>query len=166
MNDTAPTAGTISTAQAAKLLLVSEDWIRQLSRKGYIPKAARGRFNLVAAVHGYIRFLKEAEQKATKSAAENRVRDARAAEIERRMAREDREIVDLDEAMTTLEDISGLMLATLGSLPAQITRNPSERRRIEDIVHVAQKRLVDRFAQKMAALATGEDDAIAEDGDE
>lgn len=166
MNATAPAAGTVSTESLAKLLMLSTDRIRQLARAGHIARAGHGRFILVTAVQGYIKFLKEAEQRASKSTAENRVRDARAAEIERRMAREDRQIVDLDEAMGTLEDISGLMLAALGSLPAQITRNPSERRRIENIVHAAQERLVNRFAQKMAALQTGEDDAVAKDGDE
>lgn len=166
MNAPASTPGTIATAQVAKLLQISDEWVRRLTAMGYLPKVARGRYNLVAAVQGYIRFLKEAEQKASKSAAENRVRDARAAEIERRMAREDREIVDLDEAMGCLEDISGLMLATLNSLPAMITRNPTERRRIEDIVRKAQARLVERFAQKMAAFQTGQDDAVPEGDDE
>lgn len=44
-----PQAGTISTAQAARLPMVSQDWIRQLARKGYIPKDAKDRFNLVAS---------------------------------------------------------------------------------------------------------------------
>jgi hypothetical protein len=166
MNAQAPQAGTISAGHLAKLLMLSPERIRQLGKAGHLPRAGRGNYLLVGAVQGYVKYLKEDAQRAGKSAAEDRVRDARAAEIERRMAREDREIVDLDEAIGTLEDISGLMLATLGSLPAMITRNPSERRRIENIVHAAQKRLVERFAQKMAALQTGEEDAVSGDEDE
>lgn len=86
-------AGMITTAQAAKLLKVSEDWVRQLSRKGYIPKAARGKFNLVSVVHGYIAYRDDDSRRTTKSASESRVRDARADEIERRMRSRSSKIV-------------------------------------------------------------------------
>lgn len=159
-------AGTITTDQAAKLLMISTERVRQLSRTGHIPKVSRGRFHLVAVVQGYLKYLKDDERRASISAAESRVRDARAAEIERRMAREDREIIAMEEAMGTLDEMVGLMLATLNSLPAMITRNPRERRRIEDIVHRAQGRLAKQFAQRSKALAVGQDDEDSmEDGE-
>lgn len=69
-----PQAGTITTAQAARLLMLSDERIRQLVKDGYIPRVAQGRFNLVAVVQGYIRFLKDEERRSSKSAADNRVR--------------------------------------------------------------------------------------------
>lgn len=163
MKSAEPAAGTVSTESLAKLLMLSTDRIRQLSRAGHIPRAGHGRFVLVAAVQGYIRFLKDDEHRSSRSAAADELRRQKALEIERRMAREDRKIVDLDESMAVLEHIIGLVLATLNSLPAQITRNPTERRRIEDIVFKAQSRLADRCAQKMTAFKAGEDDAVPED---
>jgi hypothetical protein len=156
MADDEPQAGTISTAQAARLLMVTEDWVRQLSRNGYIAKAARDRYNLVTAVQGYIRFLKDEERRSSKNAADSRVRDARAAEIERRMAREDRKLIMLDEAMDAYDFATGLYLQSLSGLPARMTRNASERRRLDTICDGERQRLADRFAEGASALRTGE----------
>src|SRR5690606_16399929 len=122
MKSTEPAAGTVSTENLAKLLMLSTDRIRQLARAGHIPRAGHGRFLLVTAVQGYIKFLKEDDHRASRGAAADELRRQKALEIERRMAREDREIIALDEALGTLDDIGGLMLATLSGLPAQITR--------------------------------------------
>ena len=43
----------------AKLLDISERRVRQLSAEGIIPKGARGRYEMVGAVRGYIRYLRE-----------------------------------------------------------------------------------------------------------
>jgi phage terminase Nu1 subunit (DNA packaging protein) len=43
----------------AKLLLISERRVQQLTRDGVIPRADRGRYELAPAVQGYIRFLQE-----------------------------------------------------------------------------------------------------------
>ena len=66
-NDELP-AGVITTAQAAKLLMVSEAWLGRLAKEGYIQKLDRGRWNLVSVVQGHIRFLKDEERRNSKSA--------------------------------------------------------------------------------------------------
>jgi len=43
----------------AKLLMISERRVQQLTKEGVIPKAERGRYELAPAVQGYIRFLSE-----------------------------------------------------------------------------------------------------------
>lgn len=43
----------------AKLLMMTPDRVGQLAKEGYIPKSARGEYDLAGAVQGYIRFLKE-----------------------------------------------------------------------------------------------------------
>ena len=43
----------------AKLLDLTERRVRQLSAEGVIPKAARGRYEVVGAVRGYIRYLRD-----------------------------------------------------------------------------------------------------------
>lgn len=43
----------------AKLLMLSERRVQQLSRDGVIPKAEHGKYDLVQAVQGYIKFLQE-----------------------------------------------------------------------------------------------------------
>ena len=43
----------------AKLLMLSERRVQQLTAEGVIPKAERGRYELAPAVQGYIKFLQE-----------------------------------------------------------------------------------------------------------
>lgn len=50
---------TYPVATIAKLLLLSERRVQQLTKEGVIPKAERGRYELAPAVQGYIRFLQE-----------------------------------------------------------------------------------------------------------
>ena len=57
MAETTPQTFPIKTI--ALLLLMSERRVQQLSREGVIPKGARGRYELVGAVQGYIRFMRE-----------------------------------------------------------------------------------------------------------
>lgn len=50
---------THSLATIAKLLDLSARRVQQLSKEGVIPKAERGRYELVPAVRGYINYLRE-----------------------------------------------------------------------------------------------------------
>lgn len=128
------TSGTIPISQAALLLMISDERVRQLVKSGYIERPQRGRVPLVGAVQGYIRFLREEERRSTKSAADNRVREARAKEIELRTAREAGELVPLEEAVAYVQSVVGTLMSRLNGLPAQITRNLDERRRIADML--------------------------------
>lgn len=57
-------------AVIARLLDLSERRVQQLSREGVIPKAERGSYDLVGAVRGYVRYLRELVQKAQGGAAD------------------------------------------------------------------------------------------------
>lgn len=52
-------APTYPVATIAKLLMLSDRRVQQLTKEGVIPKAERGRYELAPAVQGYIRFLQE-----------------------------------------------------------------------------------------------------------
>ena len=42
----------------SKLLKLTERRVQQLAKDGIIPKAERGKYDLVGSVHGYVDFLK------------------------------------------------------------------------------------------------------------
>ena len=150
----------------ASLLDLTTMRIDQLVREGHIQKSGRGRYPLEASVRGYIKFLKGTIAGQTKSASSNRAQDARAAEIERRMAREDREIISLAEALTTIDEVAGEYLQSISSLPARITREPRERQRIEAICDAERLRVSDRFVKRSRALRTGGSVDEADDEDD
>lgn len=161
-----PQANTIDTVTAAALLKITPQWVRQLAAQGWYKPIARDRWNLVEVVQGYIDSLKDENRRSAKSAAESRVRDARAAEIERRLAREDRGLIALDEAVRFVDLISGDFLQSIGGLPARITRVPRERQRIESICDAERLRLSDLYAERRQTLRTGRPAAEADDEDD
>jgi hypothetical protein len=55
-------SGRIPVGQAARLLMISEERIRQLVKQGYVSRSEkRGYVQLVGAVQGYLRYLKDDE---------------------------------------------------------------------------------------------------------
>ena len=50
---------TYPIATIAMLLMCTPRWVQHLSREGVIPKAERGHYELVPAVQGYIKYLRD-----------------------------------------------------------------------------------------------------------
>jgi len=50
---------TYPVSTIAKLLMISERRVQQLTKEGVIPKSERGRYELAPAVQGYIKFLQD-----------------------------------------------------------------------------------------------------------
>lgn len=147
-------SGLIPIGQAARLLMISEERIRQLVKQGHVPKSdKRGYVQLVGTVQGYLRYLKEDERRSSKSAADSRVRDARALEIELRIAERSRELIPVEDALTDMAEFVGLVRSELAGLPARLTRIIDERQKIEAEVDGLLNRLADQVAQKTTSLS-------------
>ena len=152
-------AGVITTAQAAKLLMVSEAWLGRLVKEGYISKLDRGRWNLISVVQGHIRFLKDEERRGSKSAAHTRIQDIRAERLDLQLRAERRELVPLDDARLVLDTAAAEMRAKLMAIPPAFTREVEERRKLEALVVDALNEIADAMDQKAAALVAGDVDA-------
>lgn len=70
-------AATQPLAVIAKLLDLSERRVQQLSREGVIPKAERGQYDLIGAVRGYVRYLRDQAVSAQAGAPDHAVERAR-----------------------------------------------------------------------------------------
>lgn len=145
---------------------ISAKRIDQLVKEGFITKVGKGAYPFSESVQGYGRSMKATIEGQTKNVSANRAQNARAAEIELRMAREDRKIIDLTEAVAALDRVAGDFLQTVGGLPARITRDPRERQRIEAICDAERLRLSDHFAQSAQALRSGLPPDQADDEDD
>lgn len=152
----AQASGQITMEQAGRLLKVTPDRVRQLIREGYIPKGDRGRVLLVGAVQGYISFLQEVAKKTTKTAADSRVRDARAAEIELRNAVRMRDLIPLDEATAEYDALVAAVREELDGIPQKFARDDLDRRRaLEAIIYEAKKQIADALDEAKEAARTG-----------
>ena len=155
-------AGTITLGQASRLLKISDERVRQLSQAGYFQRVTHGRYPLVGVVHGYLRYRNDRREK-VEQAASSPLSEAKLAAIERRMAREDRDLIAMDEALHAYDVAAGIYVDSLRSLPAQITNDPAERARLGAIVEIDVQRLERQFAAGRQRLVTGQDEAATED---
>lgn len=154
-------AGTITVAQATQLLMISDERLRQLAKMEYFKRAVKGRYNLVAVVQGYIKFLKDDERRTSKSATASRMQDAKTAEIEMRLAERRRELIPLDDAQAAIDVIVGKVRAEFSGLPARVTRDMTLRRSLEVETDASLNRIADaidasaEYFEKGGELPTG-----------
>lgn len=66
----------------AKLLMLTERRVQQLTAEGVIPKAERGRYELAPAVQGYIRYLQERSLRSDVSPVDYHVEKARLTKLQ------------------------------------------------------------------------------------
>lgn len=161
------TAGTISAQDAAKLLMLEGPrWIQKLAQDGYIQKTGRDRYLTVSVVQGYIRFLKEERKSESRNASENRVRDARAREIEIRTAKADRELVELEEVTGVFDEVVGALKRETEGLAATVTRDMVLRKKIEDAIDEVFQRASARIVKAIGALGEGRSPLEADEEDD
>jgi len=151
-----PLADTLaSTQDMAAVLGVTPRWLSKMVTDGIVPQVSRGRFKLGEVVQAYSVFLKQGAEKNTGSISLDRLRDEKAKEIQLNRLRKDRALIDLDEALGVIDQVTGMFVSSLNGLPAQITGVPRERQRLDGIFDTERQRLADRFAEKREALRTG-----------
>ncbi|XAI96330.1 hypothetical protein [Microcystis phage Mae-JY30] len=156
----------ITLEVAGRLLMISAEWVRRLIKAGYIPKTAPGRVPLVGAVQGYIRHLKDEERNKTKTAADSRVRDARAAEIELKIAERRRDLVSREEAEASNAYVVGVINEELNGLAARLTRDVPLRRKYEAEINGAKARIAKALEAAADALETGSELPYSSGGDD
>lgn len=144
-------------AETAALLGVTEQWIRDLARQGYGEIATRGRVPIVAALTGYIRFLKDEARRSSKSASASAVQQERAKEIALRNAKEEGRLVELPEAEAVFADILGTFRSTLAGVSAAATRDLTLRHAIDEAINRALEEARDAFEEKRDLLRAGGD---------
>lgn len=145
----------IPIATAARLLEIGEERLRQLKKDGYVDFPKRGYTTLVSAVRGYIRFLKDAAAKETKTAAVSRAQNARAQEVELRLQERRRDLIPQREAALAMSLLVETVVDEFNGLPKRVTRDVEQLRVIEDETHGAKRRIADRLDQLSGALADG-----------
>lgn len=142
---------------AGRLLMIGPERIRQLNKAGYIAIPKRGFTTIVSAVQGYIRFMKDEDRKQTATGAAERARDARAREIDQRIAERDRKLIPIEDAELAMDLLVGAVNKELDGQAARITRDMALRRVIEADVHGAKTRIAKAVAESRGLARTGRD---------
>lgn len=152
----------VSTAVMCQLLMLSRQRIDQLVRDGYMKRHAPGQFSLVDGVQGYIRFLRDETRRQNVSAADSRVRDARAKDIEVRTLQRLGRLVPLEVYEEMIESVAGVVRSEFAGLAATCSRDLTLRRIIEREVNVRLRRIAEHAMAQAIRLETvrGADDAV------
>jgi hypothetical protein len=123
-------AATISTADFAKLVGVTTAAVGLRVSAGFIPRAGHGKLNLVEAVQGFIRYEIELAAKAQARAASSgraNLHAAKAAQIEGRLARQMRDLIERQEAEHAISEIVAISAKHMRDfaqrLPSELPRD-------------------------------------------
>jgi uncharacterized small protein (DUF1192 family) len=143
--------GRITLQTAAKLLMITPRHLQRLAAEGWIDKPARGQYATVSVVQGYIRWLKDQNDRISQAASKNSARDARAREIELRIAEKQGSLISVDEHLAVIDEIIGTIRSEIDGLPARLTRDRDMRRSIEEELDA----VLNRASRRLAETATG-----------
>lgn len=155
-----------STSQIAALFGLTAERVRQLAAAGHFERSGRGRIAVMQAVQGYLKFLRDEARVGSKSAATSRVQDARAREIDLKIAERDGRLIDVVEHRDLFAECFGIIKTGLDGTPARLTRDQTFRRKIETEIDDVLRRAADRFEQAAANAAPAGQHSEADGGDD
>ena len=165
-------SNTVDVETAAKLLMIGAERVRQLAKDGWIPKAARGKYPLVGVVQGYIKFLKDEQRRASKVAADAEIKAERARGLRLKNDKDEGRVIDVEEALGTLDEVVGELRTGINAVPARVTRDLKLRDKIEKEIDASFERCrrrLERTAAKLekapAAAARGKADKAGQKDD-
>lgn len=144
----------VTAAQAAWLTGLTPRRLQQLVAEGWIKKPD-GHYTDIDTAQGYAAFLKDDNRRGSQAAGKNRANDARAREIELRIAQKEREVIRLDEVVPAIDLLLGEVRSAHDGFPARFTRDRDLRERLEEGMNEILQQLTDRCRQTAAGLRSG-----------
>lgn len=155
----------VSQTELSHRLGLTTRWIYDLTKDGIFIQVER-KYDLDASHRAYTEYkLEKATEKRAPSATDNLTK-AKEAILARRLAREDRTVIEMDDALESIDIVTGAFIEAISGLPARITRNIDERKRIEAICDGVRSKLDETFGEQREALRTGKPVGSANDEDD
>lgn len=148
---------TLTADQAGVLLGRSRQWVFNLVKDGWIEKQAKGQYSLVAVIRGAMAYYDDQLKKTSKTAIASRAQEARAEEINLRIAERTRQLIPKDDANLALDLVVGEVNQQFTGLAARITRDVSLRRKIEAELYEAKRKIAEALGSGRELAATGRD---------
>ena len=141
---------TIKVSDLARILGDQKDGrLRDLVASGQIPEAGRGRVALAQAVPVFFDALRADLREGSASQSAERARTARADAAGLNLAIKRRELIHVDEVEAVIAYLCSAINSGLAALPARVTRDPYQRRRVDDLIFKTR----DAIGKAVGALA-------------
>jgi hypothetical protein len=113
-------AGFFPVGTIAKLLMLDERRIQQLVKEGWIPKADRGRYHLITAVQGYVKYLREHGRESSRGTEHARLARAQANKVEMENYRRMGELQVTAQVEETMQGLVVMMKSSHEGLPGRL----------------------------------------------
>jgi len=137
--------GTVALEFFASVYDLHVERIRQLIKEGWIPRGPRARVHMIDGARGMDKYRLDQIARAGTKGQDTRVKDARAQEIEMRIAEKRGALIDYGEALAICQTLFGALKSELDGLPASVSREREMRHKIEDRINGALTRVVKRL---------------------
>lgn len=158
-------AGSITLEQACDLVKLGPRRLAQLVADGWIKKT-QNKYTLVATVHGYIDFLRDEKVRLSQNTAQAEVQKQRARQLAQKADKEAGDLIPAELAHALCAETVGVMMAKIAGLPARLTRDTHERRRIEEIVDEMRNEVANTLEKRFGDLSYADDaDPASEEDD-
>lgn len=161
---TVPPAGWVTAAGLAQLFDCTTQTLRDLSKAGIIPKAARGSYPLEPSVKGYVTHLREARKANSQSVADSGLKAAKQRHIDILTAQKLGDLIDFPDVTAAFSQILAGFRAELNGIPAAVSRERKIRASIQKALDDALSRCERRFKEASSALRSGDDVFGADEG--
>lgn len=149
------TATTTTGRRLAECWGLSPGRVAQIATEGaFKPAGYGGRYDWFEACSGYIRHLRSEDRKASRSAADGRIKDAKARDIETRTAQRLSRLIPLEVYEEMIDNIAGMVRAEFAGLAAASTRDLTMRRIIEREVNARLRRIAEHAMAQAIRLET------------
>ena len=142
----------VSASELARHLDCSRTYIQKLEAEGVLHRDAGG-FDLDASRIAYLQYLRRERQQSPRSEADAAFQRAKTRMLEIKIAKQERILMNTDEALFWIETLVGLFRSRLHSLPARIGgRDLQERRRIDLICNEILAEIADEANKRAAEM--------------
>lgn len=139
----------------AKLIGVTPRTIRNYVAEGTVTSGGRGKVRLNPSIRDLIAAARVARPDSQLDRARARALDARTRAAEQRIAREDRTLISMDDALAAIEEVTATFVVAVESLPARLTRNLQIRTELEDIVFKVREEVAEKIGKRANNLQNG-----------
>lgn len=143
---------TVTVETIASLFNLTPRRVQQLVVEGVLIREEHGGYPLETNVR---RFVSSLETRLSQNTARDQREGLKQKLLQLEIGKRDRELITLEESMFVTERMAGAFVTALNGLPARITNDARQRRRIEAITDDIRLRLVDQFNEFRDELKTG-----------
>ena len=142
----------VSIDDFAKLVGVTQRTVRNYVQEGTVTSGGRGKVLLNPSIRNLIDAAKVARPDSQLDKARARALDARTRAQEIKTAREEGRLMEFDEAMALVEDLTGLFVSAIESVPARFTRDMKVRLNLEKVVFDVREEVSKEMAKRADEL--------------